>query len=305
MTHLLALVGVLGISFSAVFVRLASVSPVTATFYRAAYAVPLLLLIWMGQRSRDGRSMRDRALALSSGLVLAVDLNLWHESIGLIGAGLGTLVPNVQVVFVALAAWALHGERPTVGRIGTIALVATGVVLASGLARPDAYGANPVWGVVLGVLAGLCYAAYILIFRAANQTRAPRSGPLLDSTLGMLAGAILSVPLDRHFTLAVSGPAHMWLALLALISQVLGWMLIAGALPRLPAIETSILLLGQPVLAVIWGVLMFGERLSSVQWTGSLLVLAGVATLTVRGTRRPPLPRGDRFPPRRSYTPAT
>ena len=49
MIHLLALVGVLSISFSAVFIRLALVSPVTATFYRGAYAVPVLALVWLGE----------------------------------------------------------------------------------------------------------------------------------------------------------------------------------------------------------------------------------------------------------------
>src|SRR5476649_1597680 len=53
--HLLALLGILSISFSAVFVRLAAVSPVTATFFRAAYAVPVLALVWLAQRSADRR----------------------------------------------------------------------------------------------------------------------------------------------------------------------------------------------------------------------------------------------------------
>jgi drug/metabolite transporter (DMT)-like permease len=83
-------------------------------------------------------------------------------------------------------------------------------------------------------------------------------------------------------------PAHLWLGLLALVSQVVGWLLIATALPRLPAVETSIMLLGQPILAVIWGVLLFDERLSGIQWLGSALVLAGVATLSVsRPATRP------------------
>ena len=56
MIHLFALLGVLSISFSAVFIRLALVSPVTATFYRGAYAVPVLAAIWLVGRSRDRRT---------------------------------------------------------------------------------------------------------------------------------------------------------------------------------------------------------------------------------------------------------
>ena len=67
---------------------------------------------------------------------------------------------------------------------------------------------------------------------------------------------------------------------LAVVAQVVGWLLIATALPRLRALETSILLLGQPVFALIWGVLVFGERLSPLQWAGAAVVLGGVAAAT-------------------------
>ena len=279
MLHLLALSGVLLISFSAVFVRLATVSPVTVTFFRAAYAIPPLAILWVIQRADDRRGRRDRLVAFASGLVLAADLNVWHESIGLVGAGLGTVIPNVQVVFVAIAAWLFHRERPSLRRFGTIVLVVAGVVLASGLARDDAYGSNPAAGVALGVVAGFCYAAYILVFRAATQSHAPPSGPLLDATIGMLVGALVCIPLDAHFTWTPSVAAHAWLALLAIVSQVVGWLLIARAMPRLPAIETSILLLGQPVFAVMWGRMLFAEWLSPLQWAGCALVLVGVGTL--------------------------
>ena len=117
MLYLLALLGVLRISFSAIFVRLADVSPVTATFFRAAYAVPVSGrgvggAVAARRRGSAPRTPRERGLAFVSGLILAADLVLWHESIALVGAGLGTVIANVQVVFVALAAWALYGERP-------------------------------------------------------------------------------------------------------------------------------------------------------------------------------------------------
>lgn len=282
MIHLLTLLGVLSISFSAVFVRLAAVSPVTATFYRAAYAAPILVLVWLAVRAGDRRGPRERWLAVASGLILAVDLALWHESIALVGAGLGTVIANVQVVFVAIAAWLLFDERPSAGRLALIGVVLFGVALTSGLARPDAYGSSPVAGALIGLVAGLAYAVFILVYRAANRTAGPRSGPLMDSTLGMVVGALGCALFDSRFTFAPSRAANFWLLLLAIGSQVIGWLLIGRALPELPALETSVLLLGQPVFAVIWGVLFFDERLSVLQWAGSAIVLAGVATLSIR-----------------------
>jgi drug/metabolite transporter (DMT)-like permease len=99
---------------------------------------------------------------------------------------------------------------------------------------------------------------------------------LLDCTIGVLAGAIARAAFDRRFTPTPSASAHLWLFLLALGSQVVGWLLIGSVLLRLSAIETSVMLLGQPVFALIWGMLLFGERLSPLQWTGTGIALASV-----------------------------
>jgi drug/metabolite transporter (DMT)-like permease len=95
---------------------------------------------------------------------------------------------------------------------------------------------------------------------------------------------------DPRFAMTPIWPSHFWLVLLALVSQVIGWLLIATALPRLPAVETSIMLLGQPIFAVIWGLLIFDERLSAIQWAGSAIVLAGVGMLSMKPRSVVPAP---------------
>ena len=173
-----------------------------------------------------------------------------------------------------------------------IGVVLAGVALTSGLARSDAYGTRPVAGVALGVAAGLCYAIFLIVFRASNRRLVAPVGPLLEATLGTAAGALLCAGLDPEFMLAVSREAHLWLLALALVSQVVGWLLIATALPRLPAIATSVMLLIQPVFAIVWGVLFFAERQSVVQWIGSAVVLAGVASLSMSGVASADKPAG-------------
>lgn len=110
--RLRALAGVVGISFSAIFVRLSDSSPSTAAFFRAAYALPLLVLLWLPERKQDHRSPRVRLTAVFGGAILGADLAAWHRAIESIGAGLATVLGNTQVVMVAFAAWWLFGERP-------------------------------------------------------------------------------------------------------------------------------------------------------------------------------------------------
>ena len=59
---------------------------------------------------------------------------------------------------------------------------------------------------------------------------------------------------------APSWPEHGWLVLLAFSSQVVGWLLITGSLPRLPAAVTSVLLTLQPLTSLVLGVVLLGEE---------------------------------------------
>lgn len=281
------LVGVLAISFSAIFVRLAHVSPSTAAFFRAAYALPVLGLVTFALRRSKARARSERVTAFVAGLFLAGDLTVWHRAIADIGAGLATVLANTQVVFVALAAWLLFGERPTRIALVIVPVVFGGVVLMSGVGGTHAYGAHPLWGAGFGTAAGIFYTGFLLVFRRANRALAHPAGPLLDATLGTAVGSLGGAVFDPAFSLAVHFPAHAWLIALALSAQVFGWLLIAVALPRLAALETSVMLLLQPICTMFWGFLIFSELLSAEQLVGAAVVLAGVATLSVRGAARP------------------
>ncbi|HLE21304.1 MAG TPA: DMT family transporter [Vicinamibacteria bacterium] len=292
MARLIGLIGIVMISFSAIFVRLADVSPTTAAFFRAAYAVPALFVIARLLRRQDRRDSRAHWMALGSGLLLAADLLCWHRAIESIGAGLGTVLGNTQIAFVGIAAWLLHKERPSRSALVIIPLVFLGVALVSGLGRPGAYGDDPLAGVFYGVLTGFFFGAFLLVFRASNRELAPVAGPLFEATCGVVVGTLAFGVFDPRFSLAPSWPAHGWLVALALGSQVTGWLFIAHALPRLAALETSVQLLVQPMLAVLWGRLIFAEYLSSLQWMGVGFILGGVGLLSVRGTIDSPLPKG-------------
>ena len=80
--------------------------------------------------------------------------------------------------------------------------------------------------------------------------------------------------------------------LLALTSQVLGWLLISVSLPRLPAALTSVLLLVQPVGAVALAVLILDEQPSALQLAGVAVVLAGICLATITLPRRRVAPFG-------------
>lgn len=285
MVRLTALAGIVTISFSAIFVRLADVAPTTAAFFRTAYAIPVLLIAvrFVG----DDRTRRERLLAMAAGSLLALDLAMWHVSIRFIGAGLSTVVANAQVLWVGLLAWAIHRERPSAAAFAVVPVVLVGITLIGGLGREDAYGENPGLGALLALGASLTYTGFLLMLRAANKRLAPTPGPLLDATVGATLAMVLIAQFDSGFSVQPSWPAHGWLLLLGVLIQVGGWLLITTALPRLPALDTSVMLLLQPALTIVWARIIFTEALSTVQWSGVVVVLAGILIASLLGTVRP------------------
>ena len=280
--------GALVIAFSAILVRLAEVTPETAAVFRCVYALPVLGALAVLERRRFGpRPARERRLGLVAGVLFAGDLVFWHHAIDDLGAGLATVLGNLQVVLVAFLAWLLLGERPSPRIAVAVPVVVGGAVLISGVLEQDAYGDQPVRGVVFGVLTTLAYAGFLLVLRQTNTDDRRPAGPLFDATLSAAVVAAVAGALYGATDLVPSWPGHGWLVVLALSSQVVGWLLISISLPRLPAALTSLLLLIQPVTSVALGALILDERPSVLQVTGVAVILAGVV-YAARQSRRVP-----------------
>jgi len=289
---LAGLLGALVIAFSAILVKLAEVTPSTAAFFRCAYAVPLLaVLAWMERRRHGPQAPRDRMLAFGAGAIFAADLIFWNYSIKAVGAGLATVLGNLQVVLVALLAWAALGERPAPRTLVSIPIALTGVVLISGVVGSGAYGDDPLLGVVYGVLTAISYALFLLILRQAGSSERPPAGPLFDATLSAAVFCAIAGVAIGDIDWVPEAESQAWLVLLALSSQVLGWMLISVSLPRLPAALTSIVLMVQPATSVVLGVVLLDEAPSAVQLSGVAIVLGAVAFATLGARPREPMPQ--------------
>jgi drug/metabolite transporter (DMT)-like permease len=290
--RLYAALGAGAIAFSSILVRLSHASPSTAAIFRCAYALPVLgWLAWHEDRRYGPREARHRWAAAGAGVFFAIDLELWHHSIEDVGAGLATVLANIQVVLVPLLAWAILGERPHKRVLAALPVALLGVLLISGVVEHGAYGQAPARGAAFGLGAGVAYVGFLLLLRQAGVDVRRPAGPLFDATavaavLCLAAGVVIG---DAH--LVPTWPSAGWLALLALTSQVLGWLLISTSLPRLPAALTSLLLTVQPVGSIVLGALILAEAPSAWQLVGVLLVLTGLLAV---GAREQPVTETER-----------
>ena len=276
----LATLGAACISASAVLIKLADTGTASAAFYRSLLALPLLaVLATLEQRKRGPRPLRSRLWAVLAGVFLAVDLVLWNHAIADVGAGIATLLGNLQVVFVTVAAWLLFRERPGRGYFLALPVVLAGIVLVSGLAD-HAPGVHSVAGIEYGLGTSVAYAAFLLILRQTSTATPHVAAPLAEATLGATAGAAALGLVFGGWQLDIGWPAFGWLLLLAMTSGTAGWLLITSSLPRLPASLSSLLLLLQPAAAILLAAVVLGERPTPLQLAGAVLVCGGILVAT-------------------------
>jgi drug/metabolite transporter (DMT)-like permease len=271
------------IAFSGIFYRYADVSPSTGTVFRCLFGLPILLGVAYLERRRFGAMPTATIrLAAIAGIFFAGDLTFWHHAIEAVGAGLATVLGNLQVLVVGFVAWAIFGERPTKPTLIAIPIVLVGVALIAGVGG-GAYGADPVLGVVLGILTALCYAGYLIIIRRGGHDLRRPAGPVAIATASTAVTAML-IGLVVGDLDPLPAPASLgWLGLLGVTSQSAGYLLISLSLPRLPAVLTSIILLSQPVATVGLSIVLLAEAPSAAQLAGVALVVGGIAVAMLGG----------------------
>lgn len=282
-------VGAVIIAFSAIFVRLADVAPSVAAVYRCAYAVPLLIPIVVVEIRREGPPRPGAVVAaVGAGVWFAMDLVCWHISIGAVGAGLATVLANMQVVLIGLLAVVLPAQRITRRELAAIPIVMFGVILIAGVLGTPVWGNHPTLGAVMGLITAVSYTGFLLLMRRATPNPRAQATPLLVATIVACGGALAVVPFEHGASLVPSWPAHGWLLLLAATCQVLAWLLIARSLAQLRPVVMSLLLTIQPIGSLMLGVLLLGERPAFAQVLGAAMIV-GAIVLAVTGRQ----PVGD------------
>ncbi len=267
------------ISFSAVFVPLAGTDPTVSAFYRMVIGGAILAILIRLRKERFFHGRRQLLMAAAAGFCLAVDLALWHRCILLVGPGLATLLANFQVFFVAAVGVVVFRERLTWKTAVAIPLALIGLYLIVGL-RWELFTADYKLGVALGLMAAFCYTGYILFLRMAQQSGSTFASITVATLFTALFLGVFSAGHGESF--AVPGPRG-WLVLgaYAVVSQVLGWLLITSGIGLLEASRVGLALLLQPTLAFVWDVLFFARPTTLVEVAGALLAICAIYLGTV------------------------
>lgn len=285
------LLGVLGISWAAIFVRLADEAPaLTIAAYRLLFAAGLILLFVGFARARGKLAFPPRSslpLLALSGVFLAGHFWSWFASLERTSVASSVVIVGLQPLLGALIAYAVLRERPSSREYAGLAVAIVGLVCiaATDLARGIEF--------FIGDLLALLAALFVAVSQTIRRKTRHDTGALPYSAVAYTAAAVtlwLAVLIVRPSISGFAADAWVFILLLALIPQLVGHTSINYALGHLRVVTVGLAILGEPLLATLYAIPVLGETPPVGVLIGGPLIVAGVA-LGLSGSRAPVEPQ--------------
>jgi drug/metabolite transporter (DMT)-like permease len=259
------------------FVLVSGVPVVEVVFWRCVIgAVTLLVVCWlMGYLRLDLLSYAKLGLAMLSGVAIVGNWLLLFESYARASISISTAVYNVQPFMLVMLAAVFLGEKITLQKLAWLSVAFVGM-LAIVTAHGDQQNAGDDYlvGVALALGAAFLYAIAALIIKRLKDVP-----PHLMALIQVTTGAVLLAPLMQWQSLSASMDSWAALLTLGVVHTGLMYVLLYGAIQKLPTAITGALSFIYPIAAIFVDWIAFGHRLGWLQWLGVAAILLAAAGL--------------------------
>ena len=273
--YLVLLVGVVSVSFAAIFIRLAEAPPLVIAAYRLTIASLVLITLTYKKTFPSVRRLsgRDSLLLLLSSFFLALHFALWITSLNYTSIASSVILVTCHPAFVAAFSYFLWHEVLNRLTIGGMVLAFAGMVLInySGFG----FGSQAILGDVLALIAGFAMGGYLILGRHLKN----RIEIMPYLTMIYTGAAVILVLATASFGYSFtgySGMTYLWMVLLAIIPQLIGHSSFNLALRLIPVTFVSVAILGEPMGATLLGYLILDEVPAVNELIGGVLILAGI-----------------------------
>ena len=222
------------------------------------------------------RSRRAIFYGLLSGAFLGLDLALWHESIYAVGPGISTLLNSLQIFFLAAIGFLYFNERQSILQLISLCLAMLGVAM---IGSPEfAQNSAATWGFITGIVSGGMLAASMTFIRKTHDTEPTPILVLMQlvSIGGVLAMIVPMLILNKGNIMPSTLSEVGWILVYGAVMQCLAWGLIAYSIPKLSLALTGLLLLSEPVAALLIDYTWLDKPINALQWTGALLTMLAI-----------------------------
>ncbi|MEK4237449.1 DMT family transporter [Paenibacillus sp. FSL H7-0714] len=281
---ILMLIGIVAISFSAIFIKWSAAPASIQGMYRLLFT-SLLMLPFARPYSGAAFALRkkDWIMLVLSGTMLALHFLLWMGSLKYTSVASSTMIMALEPVFIMLGVYFLYKEKTAVSAILGLSIAIGGVVFIGW--GDIGISADNLKGDLLSVGGTVAVAVHMLI----GQKLVVRMPSYLYSLIVFLSAAgvfaIYNLIMGISF---FNYPANEWgiFLLLAVVPTVVGHILFNWLLQYVSATTVSMNILGEPVGASILAYLLLGEQLTALQWAGGLLVMFGLGVYLYAGRKK-------------------
>jgi drug/metabolite transporter (DMT)-like permease len=267
-------IGILSLSFSAMFVRWANApGPVTA-FYRLFLSIFLLLPFFV-PRLKTNPALKSRSIIFPfmAGVFTACDLGLWTTSLSYTTAANATLLGNTAPLWVALGTWLIFKQKLAFAfwRGLTITLLGAALILGTDFILHPRFGV----GDAMAIFTGVFYGGYFLFTEKSRSHFDPVSHIWWVGIGASLSLFIINTVLQHPM---LGYPTQTWLVFLAtaVVSQLIGYMSLAYALGYLPASLVAPTVVLQPIVTALLAIPLLGEIPTLWQGIGGAIALVGI-----------------------------
>lgn len=274
---IMIVIGIMGISFSAIFVRYSQAPSVVTAAYRLLWTVALMApVVFLSGPRREELFSTDKKTALLcavSGIFLALHFVLWFESLRHTSVASSTTIVCTEVIWVALGFCIFLGGKLSAKAVLAIVITLAGSMLIAW--SDSASEGNHLYGDFLALLAAIVVAVYTLIGRVARTT----TSTTIYTFIVYLFSAVTLVLITLFQGCSLTGYGASGIVvglLLAVFSTILGHSIFSWCLKFLSPTFVSASKLCEPVVAALFAVFLFGEIPGILQIAGGLVILGGV-----------------------------
>lgn len=276
MKRFLVLLGVAGVSLSAVFVRWSTAPSLVLVLYRVGMAAALLApyVLLRHREELKALSRRESLLCLASGAFLGLHFAAYFESLRFTSIASSVVLVDTEVLFVALGSVLLL-KKKLPGRAWLAVALAFGGSVVVALAD-TATGPNAVRGDAIALAGAACMAVYTMIGAVCRRKLSTTVYTFL--VYASAAVTVLAIALCSGLPLTGWGRTNVLAAFgMAVFCTLLGHSVFSWGLRYLPPAFISTAKLQEPVFASLWGLALFGERPGAMTLLGGVVIISGVA----------------------------
>lgn len=274
---IMIVIGIMGISLSAIFVKYSQAPSAVTAAYRLLWTVILMSpVVWgYGERRRELLETPGKTVALCgcSGVFLALHFFTWFESLKHTTVASSTTIVCTEVIWVALGYCLFLKGKVAAKAAAAIAVTLGGSMLVA--YSDSGTGGGHLYGDILALLAAVFVACYTLMGQVARTTL---STTVYTYIVYMFSAAVLvalTVFQGYSFT-GYGGSAAAVGLLLAVFSTILGHSIFSWCLKFFSPAFVSASKLCEPVVAAAFAAVLFGEIPARLQVIGGAVIIGGV-----------------------------